>query len=118
MLCRRTGLRYFLELGGNERYNKRGDSNIRFASALANEASVALENARLFREVERLSLTDPLTGLRNRRGFMDDARCNVDIAIRHKQPLSVLMLDIDHFKRVNDTHGHATGDKALAGMAL
>ena len=94
------------------------DSNIRFASALANEASVALENARLFREVERLSLTDPLTGLRNRRGFMDDARRNIDIAIRHKHPLSVLMLDIDHFKRVNDTYGHATGDKVLAGIAL
>lgn len=62
------------------------EANIRFASALANEASVALENARLFREVERLSLTDPLTGLRNRRGFIDDARRNVDIAIRHKLP--------------------------------
>jgi diguanylate cyclase (GGDEF)-like protein len=94
------------------------DSNVRFASALANEASVALENARLFREVERLSLTDPLTGLRNRRGFMDDARRNIDIAIRHKHPLSVLMLDIDHFKHVNDTHGHAAGDKVLAGIAL
>jgi diguanylate cyclase (GGDEF)-like protein len=93
------------------------DSNIRFASALANEASVALENARLFKEVERLSLTDPLTGLRNRRGFMDDALRNVDIAIRHKHPLCVLMLDIDHFKRVNDTYGHATGDKVLAGIA-
>jgi len=92
--------------------------NIRFASALANEASVALENARLFREVERLSLTDPLTGLRNRRGFTDDARRNVDIAIRHKHPLSVLMLDTDHFKGVNDTYGHATGDKVLAGIAL
>jgi eukaryotic-like serine/threonine-protein kinase len=94
------------------------EANIRFASALANEASVALENARLFREVERLSLTDPLTGLRNRRGFLDDARRNVDIAIRHKHPLSVLMLDIDHFKRVNDTYGHATGDKVLTGIAL
>ena len=94
------------------------EANIRFASALANEASVALENARLFREVERLSLTDPLTGLRNRRGFTDDARRNIDIAVRHKHPLSVLMLDIDHFKRVNDTYGHATGDKVLAGIAL
>jgi diguanylate cyclase (GGDEF)-like protein len=94
------------------------EANIRFASALANEASVALENARLFREVERLSLTDPLTGLRNRRGFLDDARRNVELTIRHKHPLSVLMLDIDHFKRVNDTYGHATGDKVLTGIAL
>jgi len=94
------------------------DSNIRFASALAKEAAIALENARLFREVEHLSLTDPLTGLSNRRGFMDDARRNIDIANRHKRPISVLMLDIDHFKAVNDTYGHATGDKVLAGVAL
>lgn len=94
------------------------DSNIVFASALANEASVALENARLFREVERLSLTDPLTGLKNRRGFEGNARRSIDIAIRYKHPLSVMMLDIDHFKRVNDTYGHATGDKVLAGIAL
>jgi diguanylate cyclase (GGDEF)-like protein len=94
------------------------DANIRFASALANEASAALENARLFREVERLALTDPLTGLRNRRGFIEDARRNIDMTIRHKHPLSVLMLDIDHFKGVNDAHGHAMGDKVLAGIAL
>ncbi|MBU1053994.1 MAG: sensor domain-containing diguanylate cyclase [Proteobacteria bacterium] len=93
------------------------DSNIIIASALANEASVALENAMLFREVERLSLTDPLTGLMNRRGFEGDARRSIDIAIRYKHPLSVLMLDIDYFKRVNDTYGHAMGDKVLAEIA-
>ena len=93
-------------------------SDIRYASALANEASVALENARLFQEVERLSLTDPLTGLRNRRGFIDDAKRNIDMANRHKRPISVLMLDIDDFKAVNDTYGHAMGDKVLAGVAL
>jgi diguanylate cyclase (GGDEF)-like protein len=94
------------------------DSSIIFASALANEASIALENARLFREVERLSLTDPLTGLRNRRGFESDARHSIEIAIRYNKPLSVMMLDIDHFKKVNDTYGHATGDKVLVGIAL
>lgn len=93
------------------------ETNLQFTVALANESSVALENARLFQEVERLSLTDPLTGLRNRRGFMDDARRNIDIAIRYKHPLSILIFDIDHFKGVNDTYGHAIGDKVLAGIA-
>jgi diguanylate cyclase (GGDEF)-like protein len=93
------------------------DSNIRFAQALANEASISLENAILFREVERLSMTDPLTGLNNRRSFDIAARQNVRVAIRHKRPLSVLMLDIDFFKRVNDTYGHAAGDKVLVKIA-
>ena len=93
------------------------DSNIHFAQALANEASVALQNAILFQEVERLSITDPLTGLNNRRGFDIAARQNVRVAIRHKRPLSCLMLDIDFFKRVNDTYGHATGGKVLVKIA-
>lgn len=93
------------------------DSNIRFAQVLANEASVALQNAILFREVERLSMTDPLTGLNNRRSFDIAARQNVRVAIRHKRPLSVLMVDIDFFKRVNDTYGHAVGDKVLVKIA-
>jgi len=91
--------------------------HIRFAQALANEAAVALENALLFREVKRLSLTDPLTGLNNRRSFDHSARQMVGVAIRHQRPLSVLMLDIDFFKKVNDTYGHAVGDQVLTGMA-
>lgn len=87
-------------------------------NALKEERKARLENAKLLLEVERLSVTDPLTGLRNRRGFMGEAQRGVDMAIRHRRPLSVLMLDIDHFKRVNDTYGHAAGDRVLAGIAL
>ena len=93
------------------------NAHIRFAQALANEAAVALENAILFRELKRLSLTDPLTGLNNRRGFEHSAQQMVGVAIRHHRPLSVLMLDIDVFKKVNDTYGHGVGDQVLAGMA-
>jgi diguanylate cyclase (GGDEF)-like protein len=93
------------------------DSNIRFAQALANESSIALQNAILFQEVERLSMTDPLTGLNNRRGFDIAAQQNVRAAIRYKRPLSCLMLDIDFFKRVNDTYGHAVGDTVLIKIA-
>lgn len=84
---------------------------------LTEERKVRLENVRLLQEVQRLSVTDPLTGLRNRRGFLDEAQRILDIAIRNSHPLSFLMLDIDHFKRVNDTYGHVTGDKVLAGIA-
>jgi diguanylate cyclase (GGDEF)-like protein len=90
---------------------------IRFALALANQASTALENARLFQEVERLSLTDPLTGLKNRRGFEGEARRSIEIAIRYRHPLSVLMVDVDFFKRVNDTYGHPMGDQVLVKVA-
>jgi len=93
------------------------EANIRMAQALANEAAVALENALLFQEVKRLSLTDPLTGLNNRRSFDIAAQQNVRLAIRHRRPLSVLMLDIDYFKKVNDTYGHGAGDRVLVQLA-
>ena len=75
------------------------------------------ERERLFREVERLSTTDPLTGLANRRHFDATAQLEVLRARRHGRPLSAVMLDIDHFKSVNDTHGHAAGDRVLVALA-
>jgi diguanylate cyclase (GGDEF)-like protein len=57
--------------------------------------------------------TDPLTGARNRRSFLEQGEKELRRARRHKRPLSVLMMDVDHFKRINDTYGHAVGDKVL-----
>jgi diguanylate cyclase (GGDEF)-like protein len=57
--------------------------------------------------------TDPMTGLFNRRAFYERSALALESCKRYKHPCSVLMLDIDHFKRVNDTHGHAVGDEAL-----
>ena len=85
--------------------------------AMANQAAIAIENARLFEEVQRLAATDDLTGLRNRRGFFEVARREIDRATRTGRPLSALMLDIDGFKRVNDTYGHAIGDQVLRHLA-
>jgi diguanylate cyclase (GGDEF)-like protein/PAS domain S-box-containing protein len=65
------------------------------------------------RELRRLATTDALTGTLNRRQFMIVAGLELERAQRHLRPLSVLMLDIDHFKRINDGHGHAVGDEAL-----
>ena len=70
-----------------------------------------------YREVERLSTTDPLTGLSNRRSFGVAAANEVGKAARYHRPLSLVMIDIDHFKRVNDTFGHAAGDEILVAVA-
>jgi len=75
------------------------------------------ERERLLREVTRLSTTDPLTGLSNRRHFDAAAKLEVIRARRYGRPLSAVMVDLDHFKRVNDTHGHAAGDRVLVAVA-
>jgi diguanylate cyclase (GGDEF)-like protein len=78
---------------------------------------VAIANARLFGEVQRLAVTDGLTEINNRRHFFDLAEREWIRTRRYDHPLSAMMLDVDHFKRVNDTFGHATGDSVLRTVA-
>lgn len=68
------------------------------------------------RQLERLATTDSLTGALNRGRFMARAGDEVSRALRYGRPLSAIMLDIDHFKKINDTHGHATGDEAIRSV--
>jgi len=89
----------------------------RLAFSLTQPAAMAVENARLFEEVQRLATLDGLTNIYNRRHFMDLARMAFDSARRFGQPLSALMLDVDHFKSVNDRYGHAVGDQVLRALA-
>jgi diguanylate cyclase (GGDEF)-like protein len=84
---------------------------------LTNAAAIALENARLFGEVQRLAITDGLTGTYNRRHFFELAKRELSRARRYGHPVSAIMLDIDHFKQVNDTYGHAIGDQVLTALA-
>ncbi len=84
---------------------------------LAADAAIAIENAHLFEEVQRLAITDGLTGLYNRRHFLELAGREFERSRRYDRPLSAILLDIDHFKRVNDTHGHAVGDEVLQALA-
>ena len=76
-------------------------------------AELELANA----ELDRQARTDPLTGLLNRRGMEERFRPALLSARRRQAALSVLLVDIDHFKRVNDTHGHDAGDQALCTLA-
>ena len=68
-------------------------------------------------EMARLATTDSLTGLPNRHAFLDRAEGARQAALRMRQPLALVMIDIDHFKQINDRFGHATGDEALAVFA-
>lgn len=76
---------------------------------------VALEQSRHAAHVQ--SITDSLTGLANRRHLVYTAQNAIDLALHRQEPLALLILDIDHFKRVNDTHGHHAGDKVLVEVA-
>jgi len=76
-----------------------------------------LRNALLYRAALQTALRDPLTETGNRVALQQTLKREVDIAKRTLQPLSVLMVDIDHFKRINDSHGHIIGDQALIAVA-
>lgn len=83
----------------------------------ANQAALALENAWLYEKRYLESITDPLTGLANRRYFQSQLEREVARAKRFQRPLSLLMIDLDDFKRYNDTFGHPAGDEALKLVA-
>jgi diguanylate cyclase (GGDEF)-like protein len=72
---------------------------------------------RLNRTLDELAHIDPLTRLRNRRAIEQLLVAELSASSRHQQPLTVLLLDVDHFKLVNDTHGHHAGDRALQEIA-
>jgi diguanylate cyclase (GGDEF)-like protein len=84
---------------------------------LAGQASIAVDNVHLHHEAQRLSTTDPLTGLWNFRYLSMSLAREIERSTRFDRPLAVLMLDLDHFKLVNDEHGHARGDSVLRELA-
>lgn len=90
------------------------------AAAIADFAAIALDNARNFQRIEELTLTDEHTGLGNARALRNALEREVERCRRFARPLSVLFFDLDHFKEVNDTHGHLVGSELLrqVGVAL
>jgi len=92
-------------------------SDMELAVLLASQAAVAIDNAYLYEQLRTLAATDSLTRLYNHRHFMTHLDSAMKQARRHNRALSVLMLDLDHFKRVNDTYGHQQGDRVLQAFA-
>ncbi|MBU0676186.1 MAG: sensor domain-containing diguanylate cyclase [Proteobacteria bacterium] len=92
-------------------------SNRELLKSIGNQIGMAVDNARLYEETKHLALHDPLTGLSNRRSMETNLQKTIGMAERYQQPLTVAMLDIDYFKKYNDTHGHAAGDKLLVKVA-
>ena len=93
------------------------DRRVELAQTMANEAAMAFENARLYEQARRLADRDPLTGFFNHRYLHERLGEEVVRAQRTRRPLSVLMLDLDDFKVVNDTFGHLFGDLVLVHVA-
>ncbi len=90
---------------------KRAEDELHRSKKALEAANLALQKA--LAHEKQLSHTDALTGINNRRILFELAEREFDIATRYRQPLSVMMFDIDHFKGVNDMFGHATGDQIL-----
>lgn len=83
---------------------------------MANQMAVALANAESVRRLEELATTDGLTGCLNKRAFLDELEKRLKVAERFGKKLSLIVTDIDHFKSVNDTYGHAVGDVVIRGL--
>jgi diguanylate cyclase (GGDEF)-like protein len=117
-----------LPLGSNEEgigrlllYPPKGGSfegeSEQLAHWLAAQASIAIENERLHRAVKRQAITDELTQLANRRRFTETLAVEVRRAERFGDPLTLVLADLDDFKKINDRYGHQTGDEVLRGFA-
>src|SRR5712691_11491820 len=93
------------------------DDEFELAKRFGDAAALALDNAQIRVRLERQAQTDPLTGLYNHRSFHERLRAALTNASRSHDKVSVLMLDIDDFKRVNDVYGHGSGDEILRNLA-
>jgi len=98
----------------NQRFSEQEQANL---EALLVPLLFPMRNALLYRAATQSALRDPLTGTGNRIAMDQTLEREIHMARRHQQPLSLLMLDIDHFKRVNDSHGHTAGDQVLKAVA-
>jgi diguanylate cyclase (GGDEF)-like protein len=93
------------------------EAHVEIGAALVGQGMVAYDNARLFDRVRQLATEDGLTGIYNRRHLLELAERSHGRAVRGATQLAAIMVDIDHFKRINDTYGHAVGDTVIAEVA-
>ena len=95
------------------RLNAFGDAVRPTLQVLANQLAAALANAAAVKRLEELATIDALTGCLNKRAFMDELENKIMAAERFRRKLSLVVTDLDYFKKINDTYGHATGDRVL-----
>ncbi len=93
------------------------EDHIRLLERIAVQAAIAIENARLYSEIQRLAIVDELTGIYNYRGLQELGAREVERANRFSRPLSVLFFDIDNFRNFNNTYNHATGNLILKAVS-
>ncbi len=116
-LVRRGRLIGCLAMGAGDEERFAADKDTYFLERLATTVAVSVESAINHERLAVLGLIDPLTEVNNRRFF--DQRLDEEVmrTLRSKVPLACLLIDVDHFKRINDTHGHQTGDRVLRQVA-
>jgi diguanylate cyclase (GGDEF)-like protein len=95
-----------------------GDSELLLMRAMADYAAIAIENARAVERIQELTITDDCTGLYNARHLYKTLDTEVNRSARFGYQFSVLFLDLDYFKRVNDTHGHLVGSRLLGEVGV
>ena len=109
-----TGLVEFICETPGRRFH---DGEIAMLRTMANQVASALENTRLMRKLRDAAETDLVTGVYSHRHLQDRIRQETARAARARSPLSILMVDLDDFKRINDEHGHQAGDRVLRSIA-
>ncbi|XQU08976.1 diguanylate cyclase [Halomonas sp. LY9] len=106
-----------LHIALTETKPKEWENRKQLAQAVAEQISLSLANIQLRERLQQQSVRDPLTGLYNRRYLEESIQRELGRAKREHTPLTVIMLDLDHFKRINDEYGHSTGDKVLVALS-
>lgn len=112
-----SGLFGVLAIYGRESGGSFDDDDLEILTSLGRQASVGADNILLHHQAQRLSSTDPLTGIANYRAFQQRLAIEFERAVRFERPLSLVIVDIDYFKLVNDEHGHQRGDSVLSELA-
>ena len=109
-----VGVLLLWDRDGDEEFT---EDDLAMLRTFTSQATVAVDNVLLHEEARRLSVTDGLTGLANYRGFTVTVGKEIERAVRFERPLALLLLDLDHFKLVNDVWGHPRGDAVLVELA-
>jgi len=109
---RAVGLIELVDYTSARRWSRR---DIQFCETIASQAALAIRNAQMYEDLRSRVDRDPLTGLLNHRAFYQRLDDELERARRHGRPLTVMMIDLDDFKALNDSRGHLAGDAALRG---